>query len=265
MFGCQGRGTPQFKTPNCIILLIAAAVPGMKSARETSGAPSECLSVMITVDDAHTVSSLLLVPDEAAACYVIAHGAGAGMTHPFMEAVANGLFERRIATLRYQFPYMEQGSKRPDRPALAHATIRAAVDAARRQLPALPLFAGGKSFGGRMTSQAQAESPLTGVRGLIFLGFPLHAAGKPSVERAGHLAQIEIPMLFLQGTRDALADPSLLAPMVAGLGNAATLESVDDADHSFHVPVRSGRNDAQTLAIVLDAIAHWVSEHLDRR
>ncbi|WP_020175562.1 alpha/beta family hydrolase [Methyloferula stellata] len=220
---------------------------------------------MIAIDDAHSVSSLLLVPDEAAACYVIAHGAGAGMTHPFMEAVANGLFDRRIASLRYQFPYMEQGSKRPDRPALAHVTVRAAVDAARRLVPALPLFAGGKSFGGRMTSQAQAAAPLTGVRGLIFLGFPLHAAGKPSVERASHLAQIQIPMLFLQGSRDALADLSLLAPMVAGLGNAATLLSIDDADHSFHVPARSGRNDAEILAMVLDAMTDWVLEHLDKR
>lgn len=220
---------------------------------------------MIAVDDAHTVSSLLLVPEQAAACYVIAHGAGAGMTHPFMEAVAKGLFDRRIATLRYQFPYMEQGSKRPDRPPLAHATVRAAVDAARRLVPALPLFAGGKSFGGRMTSQAQAEAPLTGVRGLIFLGFPLHAAGKPSIERADHLAQIRIPMLFLQGSRDALADLSLLAPMVAGLGNAATLMTVEGGDHSFHVPVRSGRNDAQILAIVLDAVADWVLEHLQKR
>jgi predicted alpha/beta-hydrolase family hydrolase len=236
----------------------------MKNMRETKGAQRARLNTMITVDEAHSVSSLLLVPENAAACYVIAHGAGAGMTHPFMEAVTNGLFDRRIATLRYQFPYMEQGSKRPDRPALAHATVRAAVDAAARLVPALPLFAGGKSFGGRMTSQAQAEDPLAEVRGLIFLGFPLHAAGKPSVERANHLAQIKIPMLFLQGSRDALADLSLLARAVAGLGEAATLMTIDDADHSFHVPVRSGRNDAEIMTTVLGAMTDWVFGQLKK-
>ncbi len=214
--------------------------------------------VKIIVDEAHSVSGLLHVPPRASACYVLAHGAGAGMAHPFMEAVAQGLYQRKIATLRYQFPYMEQGSKRPDRPALAQATVRAAVEAASREAPKLPLFAGGKSFGGRMTSQAQAEATLPNVRGLIFLGFPLHAAGKPSAERGNHLAAITIPILFLQGTRDALADLSLLAPLVARLGKHATLTTFDDADHSFHVPKRSGKTDADVLAAMLDVIAAWI-------
>jgi uncharacterized protein len=166
--------------------------------------------VKITVDETHRVSGLLQVPRKARACYVLAHGAGAGMTHPFMAAIADGLFERGVATLRYQFPYMEQGGKRPDPPKLAQATVRAAVAEASRLVPKLPLIAGGKSFGGRMTSQAQADSPLPGVRGLAFLGFPLHAAGRPSEERAAHLFEVKIPMLFLQGTRDALADMPLM-------------------------------------------------------
>src|SRR5207245_3247892 len=157
-------------------------------------------------------------------CYVMAHGAGAGMTHPFMAAIANGLAERGIATLRYQFPYMEQGSKRPDAPKLAHATVRAAVLEASRLVPELALFAGGKSFGGRMTSQAQAASPLPGVRGLVFLGFPLHPPGQPSVERAKHLFEVQIAMLFLQGTRDDFADLTLLEGLVKQLGTRATLK-----------------------------------------
>src|SRR6266446_6391947 len=166
--------------------------------------------VTIAVDDAQRVSGLLQTPREARACYVLAHGAGAGMAHPFMGAIANGLAERGIATLRYQFPYMEHGSKRPDAPKLAQATVRAAVAEASRRLPELALFAGGKSFGGRMTSQAQAASPLPGVRGLVFLGFPLHPPGQPSTERAKHLSDVEIPLLFLQGTRDEFAQLSLL-------------------------------------------------------
>src|SRR5438034_7347544 len=169
--------------------------------------------VTITVNDAQRVSGLLQVPAEARACYVLAHGAGAGMAHPFMAAIANGLAERGIATLRYQFPYMERGSRRPDSPKLAHAAVRAAVLEASRLVPELALFAGGKSFGGRMTSQAQAASPLAGVRGLVLLGFPLHPAGRPSDERAKHLFDVQIPMLFLQGTRDALADLQLLQPL----------------------------------------------------
>jgi len=215
-------------------------------------------AVRFDVDGTHAVSGLLHVPEKAVACYVVAHGAGAGMTHPFMAAVADGLGERRIATLRYQFPSMEQGLRRPDRPALAHATVRAAIAAAARLTPSLPLVAGGKSFGGRMTSQAQAEAPLPGVRGLVFLGFPLHPASKPSDDRAKHLSEVRIPMLFLQGSRDTLANPQLLVPLVERLGDTATLRPVQDADHSFHVPARSGRTDGQVLAEVLDALATWV-------
>jgi predicted alpha/beta-hydrolase family hydrolase len=172
--------------------------------------------------------------------------------------VARERAERGIATLRYQFPYMEQGSKRPDAPKLAHATVRAAVAEASRRAPDLALLAGGKSFGGRMTSQAQAASPLPGVRGLVFLGFPLHAAGKPSDERAAHLFDVHIPMLFLQGTRDDLADLRLLQPLVDKLGARATLKRFQDADHSFHVPARSGRKDPEVRAEVLDALADWI-------
>ncbi len=224
---------------------------------------SDLRQVRIAVDEAHSVSGLLQLPRQATACYVMAHGAGAGMTHPFMSAVADGLCQRRVATLRYQFPYMEQGSKRPDRPALAHATVRAAVGAAARLVPALPLFAGGKSFGGRMTSQAQAEAPLPCVRGLIFLGFPLHPANKPSTDRALHLSRIRIPMLFLQGTQDTLADMTLLAATVGQLGELATLMPIDGADHSFHVPVRSGRTDTQVLADALDALLAWMERQRD--
>ncbi len=188
----------------------------------------------------------------------MAHGAGAGMTHPFMTTVANELAERGIATLRYQFPYMEQGSKRPDSPRLAQATVRAAVAEASRLRPELPLFAGGKSFGGRMTSQAQAATPLTGVRGLVFLGFPLHPAGRPSDERAEHLFAVHVPMLFLQGTRDQLADPQLLQSLVGKLGARATLNWFQDADHSFHVPARTGRKDPEIMKEMLDALADWI-------
>ena len=179
------------------------------------------------------------------------------MTHPFMEAVATELGERGIATLRYQFPYMEQRAKRPDAPALAQATVRAAVAEAGRQVAKLPLIAGGKSFGGRMTSQAQAAAALPGVRGLAFLGFPLHPAAKPSDERAKHLFDVQVPMLFLQGTRDALADLALLQPLVDRLGKRATLKLFQDADHSFHVPARTGRKDPQVRREVLDALAAW--------
>jgi predicted alpha/beta-hydrolase family hydrolase len=191
---------------------------------------------------------------------VFAHGAGAGMTHPFMQAFAEGLLARDIASWRYQFPYMEKASKRPDPPAIAQATVRAAVAEAARVLPGLPLIAGGKSFGGRMTSQAQAIAPLAGVRGLGFLGFPLHPAGKPSSDRAKHLAEVDIPMLFVQGTRDALAELRLLEPVVKSLGSLATLHSVKEADHSFHVLVRSGRNDRDVLDEVLDTFVAWVDE-----
>jgi len=213
----------------------------------------------ITVDDTQQVSGLLQAPAGAQACYVLAHGAGAGMAHPFMAKVAQGLAERSIATLRYQFPYMEKGSKRPDAPKLAHAAVRAAVAEAARRLPGLPLIAGGKSFGGRMSSQAQAEAPLPGVIGIAFLGFPLHPAGKPSDERAAHLSAVDVPMLFLQGTRDELAEVNLLRGVVDRLGARATLQWFDDADHSFHVPARSGRSDAQVLSQMLDALATWLA------
>jgi predicted alpha/beta-hydrolase family hydrolase len=190
---------------------------------------------------------------------LMAHGAGAGMTHPFMAAVADGLAERRVASLRYQFPSMERGSKRPDKPALAQATVRAAVAEAARRVPSLPLFAGGKSFGGRMTSQAQAETALPAVQGLVFLGFPLHPAKKPSDARAQHLLLVDIPMLLLQGTRDALADMTLLEVVIEKLGPRASLIKIDDGDHAFHVPKRSGRTDAEVLAAMLDELVRWIA------
>jgi uncharacterized protein len=214
--------------------------------------------VTIAVDETHRVSGLLLAPKAARTCYVLAHGAGAGMTHPFMTEIADGLAQRGIATLRYQFPYMEQGGKRPDAPKLAQATVRAAVTEAARLMPKLALVAGGKSFGGRMTSQAQAEAPLAGVRGLAFLGFPLHAAGRASEERAAHLFEVKIPMLFLQGTRDALADIALMRKLAKGLGKLATLIAIEDGDHSFHVPARTGRKDTDVRGELLDALAGWI-------
>ena len=212
----------------------------------------------IEIATAGPVSALLSRPAHARACFVFAHGAGAGMTHAFMETVAQGLCERGVATLRYQFPYMEKGSKRPDPPAIAHAAVRAAVAEAGRCCPGLPLIAGGKSFGGRMTSQAQAAAALDGVAGLAFLGFPLHPAGKPSSDRARHLAEIHIPMLFLQGTRDTLAEVTLLEPVVGRLGPSATLHLVDGADHSCPVLARSGRNDRDVMNEILDAFAGWI-------
>ena len=215
----------------------------------------------LAIDDAQSVSALLRVPEAARAGYVFAHGAGAGMEHRFMADFADGLALRSIATLRYQFPYMEQGSKRPDAPKRAHAAVRAAVAEAARRLSGLPLFAGGKSFGGRMTSQAQAAAPLPGVRGLVFVGFPRHPAGLASDERAKHLFEVDLPMLFLQGTRDELADPALLQALLWRLGDRATLAPFDDADHAFHVRARSGRSDAQTLEAMLDATAGWVTSN----
>ena len=214
--------------------------------------------VTITVNDAQRVSGLLQAPPDARACYVLAHGAGAGMKHPFMAAIASGLAKRGIATLRYQFPYMEQRSKRPDAPKVAHAAVRAAVTEAARLVPQLALFAGGKSFGGRMTSQAQAASPLPGVRGLVFLGFPLHPPGQPSDERAKHLFDVQIPMLFLQGTRDDFANLQFLEPLCQQLGARATLKLFQDADHSFHVPARTGRKDPDVRDDLLDVFADWV-------
>ena len=217
---------------------------------------AEALQIEIAPGEA--VSALLMQPPQARACYVFAHGAGAGMTHASMEKVAAGLAERGIATLRYQFPYMEKGSKRPDAPAVAHAAVRAAVSEAGRRCGALPLIAGGRSFGGRMTSQAQALSPSPGVRGLAFLGFPLHPAGKPSSERAKHLTGVNIPMLFLQGTRDALAELNLLEPVVKDLGSRAQLRLLEGADHSFHVLKSSGRNDREVMDEALNTFVAWV-------
>jgi uncharacterized protein len=218
----------------------------------------------IRVDAAHSVSGLFQAPKSPAACLVLAHGAGAGMTHPFMAAVADGLFKRGVATLRFQFPAMEAGLRRPDRPSLAQATVRAAVAEARELAPSVPLFAGGKSFGGRMTSQAQAEAPLPGVIGLVFFGFPLHPPKKPAIGRSDHLAQVDTPMLFLQGTRDALAEMPLLATVVRRLGDRATLVEVDGADHSFHVPARSGQSDAEVLEGMLDRARIWMGEVIAR-
>jgi predicted alpha/beta-hydrolase family hydrolase len=223
--------------------------------------PADVISAQkleIDIENAAPVSALLTEPAQARACFVFAHGAGAGMTHPFMATVASGLGERGVATLRYQFPYMEKGSRRPDSPAVAQAAVRAAVAEAVRRCPGLALIAGGKSFGGRMTSQAQATAPLAGVHGLAFFGFPLHPAGKPSHERAKHLADIHIPLLFLQGTRDALAELSLLEPVVQGLGPSASLHAVEGADHSFHVLARSGRKDDEVMDEILDTLVAWI-------
>ena len=214
------------------------------------------------VPESSSVSALLQTPEQPRACYVFAHGAGAGMAHPFMTAIADGLAERGIATLRYQFPYMEQRSKRPDPPKIAHAAVRAAFREAARLLPGTPLFAGGQSFGGRMTSQAQALGPLEQVRGLVYLGFPLHPAGKPSDERAKHLFDVRIPMLFLQGTRDELADLKLLEPVcqkLAQMNKGVTLKLFAEADHSFHVPARTGRKDADVRNELLDFMAEWIA------
>jgi predicted alpha/beta-hydrolase family hydrolase len=224
----------------------------------------EAQKTTITVDDTHSVSGLLIAPPGARAGYVVAHGAGAGMHHPFMHAVAVELAERGIATLRYQFPYIEERKKRPDPPKLAQATVRAAVAQAARLAPKLPLIAGGKSFGGRMTSQAQAASAMPNVRGLAFLGFPLHPPGAPSDERAEHLAGVEVPMLFLQGTRDDFASLDLLQPLVKRLAPRATLCLFDDADHSFHVPARTGKKDADIRREMIDVLSAWIDKTISR-
>jgi predicted alpha/beta-hydrolase family hydrolase len=217
------------------------------------------IELKIETGSAGAVSALLTRPAQPRACFVFAHGAGAGMTHAFMTAVVSGLAERNVATLRYQFPYMEKASKRPDPPGIAHAAVRAAVATAAQHCPGLPLIAGGKSFGARMTSQAQAKTPLANVVGLAFFGFPLHPAGKPSIDRADHLADVKIPMLFLQGAADKLAEPDLLKPVVKKLGSRATQHFLEAADHSFHVPVRSGRKDTEVMTEALDAFAAWIA------
>jgi predicted alpha/beta-hydrolase family hydrolase len=217
-------------------------------------------SLTIALPAGGAISGLLQKPADAKAGYVFAHGAGAGMNHAFMDAIAQGLAERGIATLRFNFPFMEQGSKRADAPAVAHAAIRAAAEEAARHLPGVPLFAGGKSYGGRMSTQAQAAEPLPAVKGIVLVGFPLHPAGKPSTERTAHLADVKLPMLFLQGTRDALADLALITQTTASLGKKATLHIVEGADHAFHVLVRSGRNDAQVREELLDTMAAWMAK-----
>ncbi len=214
--------------------------------------------VTIEVNTTTRVSGLLQRPAKPVACFIFAHGAGAGMQHPFMAEVADGLAALGVATLRYQFPYMERKSKRPDPPALCHATVRAAVTFAGRHLKRVPMLAGGKSFGGRMTSQAQAIEPLSAVRALAFLGFPLHLPKRPSIERAEHLSSVDVPMLFIQGTRDELAQLALLKRVVSRLRRRATLKLLDGADHSFHVLVRSGRTDAQVMGEMLVAFSTWI-------
>jgi predicted alpha/beta-hydrolase family hydrolase len=215
-------------------------------------------SLNLALANGETVSALWQSPAAPKAVLSLAHGAGAGMTHRHMTATADGLEARGVATLRYQFPYMEKGGKRPDQPAIAHAAVRAAAEA-RRRAGSAPLFAGGRSFGARMTSQAQAKAPLDGVRGLVFFAFPLHPAGKPGTERADHLKDVGVPMLFLQGTKDTLAELDLLQPVVSDLGARATLVLAEDADHSFHVAARTGRKDADVFADLLDQAAAWMT------
>ncbi len=218
---------------------------------------SDAKGVVIKISQEQSVSGLLQVPPQARACLVLAHGAGAGMAHPWLAAMAAELTASGIATLRFQFPFMEQGLRRPDPPALAQATVRAAVAAAARVVPDLPLMAGGKSFGARMSSQAQAKQPLPGLLGLVFLGFPLHPAKRPGRTRAEHLKSVRLPMLFLQGTRDALADLDLLRPVCEELGERAELRTIKDADHAFHVPRRSGRTDEEVRREMASIVAAW--------
>jgi uncharacterized protein len=214
----------------------------------------------IQIPGAATVSALWLRPPKAIAGFVFAHGAGAGMDHPFMQAISEKLAGAKIATLRYQFPYMESHSRRPDRPAVCHGAVRAAVDTAHKKDAALPLIAGGKSFGGRMTSQAQAAEPLPSVVGLAFFGFPWHLAKQPSIKRSEHLDAIQIPMLFMQGARDTMGDATLVSAQIRKRSKFAVLSSVPDADHGFHVPVRSGRTDAQTQDDLVGVFAEWVTD-----
>jgi predicted alpha/beta-hydrolase family hydrolase len=218
--------------------------------------------VTIPLGGGRSVPGLLGIPSQAVAGYVMAHGAGAGMRHVFMEAMAKDLAAAGIASLRYDFPYMQEGRKRPDPPAIAKPVVRAAVKAAGNLMPGLALFAGGKSFGGRMTSQAQASEALSAIRGLIFLGFPLHPAKQPSASRGEHLSDIGVPMLFLQGERDALAEMPLLKTLVDGLGRRATAKIVAHADHSFHVPARSGRSDPEIRVELAATVASWVNDVL---
>ena len=215
-------------------------------------------ALRVEVRDIGSVSALAIRPPAADRALTLAHGAGAGMRHPFLEGLAERLADHGVATLRFQFPYLELGARRPDPPAVAVATVRAAVEAARHAFEGLPLFAGGKSFGGRMTSTAEAEEPIEHLRGLVFFGFPLHPMGRPSMSRAGHLDSVRVPMLFLQGDRDALADPGLLRPVVAKLGRRATLRVLEGADHSFHVRGARRGGDEQALEWLATSAAEWM-------
>ncbi|NNG17674.1 MAG: alpha/beta hydrolase [Gemmatimonadales bacterium] len=219
--------------------------------------------IRFDVDGRHEVSGLVVRPADARVLYVLGHGAGAGMRHPFLEVMARVLAARGVATFRYQFPYMERGSRRPDHRATLLSTVRAAIVTAVRTVPGLPLVAGGKSMGGRMTSLALSETPMAEVAGLVFLGFPLHQPGKPSADRGTHLAHVSVPMLFLQGTRDTLADLSVLEQVCRSLGDRATLHVVEGADHSFHVLKRSGRRDDEVLEELGDVMTGWVRTRLD--
>ena len=219
---------------------------------------AEALPLTFAVDPVRKVSGLLSVPPSARAVYVMAHGAGAGMAHPFLAKFSALLADRGIAVFRYQFPYMEAKSRRPDRPEVATATVRAAVAEAAKRLPQLPIFAGGKSFGGRMTSTAEAVRPL-GVEGIAFLGFPLHPPGAPAITRAEHLADVRVPLLFLQGTNDEFAELDLLHQVVRSLRTTATLHLIDGANHSFHVPAKSGRKDADVMAELADVMTAWMA------
>lgn len=224
----------------------------------TSATPSISAST-VNVPGATAVDAELMLPPDARALYVFAHGAGAPMRHAFMEALARDLAERHVATLRYNFPYAQQGRRGPDRPAVLEGAVRAALAHARALQPRLPLFAGGKSMGGRMTSQALAAQPVEDVRGIVFIGFPLHGAGKPpDTKRAEHLTRVQLPMLFIQGTRDTLARQDLITGVVGGLGPNATLHIIDDADHGFHVRKSSGRDDAGARAEIADAVVAWM-------
>jgi predicted alpha/beta-hydrolase family hydrolase len=221
--------------------------------------------IEFTVENAGEVSALFERSENARQLLVLAHGAGAGMSHPFMESLVQELASAGMATFRYQFPYMEKRRRFPDTPGVLMSTVRAAVLAASQVAPDLPLFAGGKSMGGRMTSQAAAERPLDGVRGLVFFGFPLHPPNRPGTARAKHLADVTVPMLFLEGTRDAFADLKLLRPICRKLSPQATLHVIKDADHSFHVPKSSGKTDAEVMRELVGTVSSWAEEIQKRR
>ena len=222
---------------------------------------TEARTLPSLVDAGGALPALLTAPDGPDALVVLAHGAGAGMRHRFLEALSGALAARGMATLRWEFPYMAAGRRRPDRASVAVPAVRQAVAAgvelAEERWPGIPVLAGGKSFGGRMTTTAASQAPLPGVAGLVLVGFPLHPRGRPGTERATHLTSVDLPMLFLQGTRDALADPGLLGPVLDALGPRARLHLEDDADHGFHVRKRSGRDDAGVVESLAEAVAGW--------